>query len=127
MYALLLKRHPCRFWLCREQSPKNIYASHKSRDMYKYNMLYTIKFIEHVLTPESCYTKKTPEFPMSLRRRDRIRTCDFYVPNVALYQAEPHPESENFHSPLRYVITFYFCCLLQNFILQGFSKISCYI
>lgn len=27
---------------------------------------------------------------MSLRRRDRIRTCDFYVPNVALYQAEPH-------------------------------------
>ena len=58
--------------------------------MYKYNMLYTIKFIEHVLTPESCYTKKTPEIPMSLRRRDRIRTCDFYVPNVALYQAEPH-------------------------------------
>ena len=58
--------------------------------MYKYNMLYTIKFIEHVLTPVSCYTKKTPEFPMSLRRRDRIRTCDFYVPNVALYQAEPH-------------------------------------
>ena len=27
---------------------------------------------------------------MSFRRRDRIRTCDFYVPNVALYQAEPH-------------------------------------
>ena len=27
---------------------------------------------------------------MSLRRRDRIRTCDLYVPNVALYQAEPH-------------------------------------
>ena len=23
-------------------------------------------------------------------RGDRIRTCDFYVPNVALYQAEPH-------------------------------------
>ena len=38
----------------------------------------------------SYYTKKTPEIPMSLRRRDRIRTCDFYVPNVALYQAEPH-------------------------------------
>lgn len=38
----------------------------------------------------SCYTKKTPEIPMSIRRRDRIRTCDFYVPNVALYQAEPH-------------------------------------
>ena len=24
MYALLLKRHPCHFWLWREQSPKNI-------------------------------------------------------------------------------------------------------
>ena len=24
------------------------------------------------------------------RRRDRIWTCDLYVPNVALYQAEPH-------------------------------------
>ena len=24
-------------------------------------------------------------------RSDRIRTCDFDVPNVALYQAEPHP------------------------------------
>ena len=39
--------------LWREQSPKNIKASSKSRDMHKYNMLYTIKFIEHVLTPES--------------------------------------------------------------------------
>ena len=26
-------------------------------------------------------------------RRDRIRTCDFYVPNVALYQAEPHADN----------------------------------
>src|SRR5690606_32128096 len=26
-------------------------------------------------------------------RGDRIRTCDFYVPNVALYQAELHPDS----------------------------------
>ena len=26
-----------------------------------------------------------------LGRGDRIRTCDFYVPNVALYQAELHP------------------------------------
>ena len=25
-------------------------------------------------------------------RGDKIRTCDFYVPNVALYQAEPHLE-----------------------------------
>ena len=23
-------------------------------------------------------------------RRDKIRTCDLYVPNVALYQTEPH-------------------------------------
>ena len=27
-------------------------------DMHKYNMLYTIKFIEHVLTPESGYKIK---------------------------------------------------------------------
>src|SRR3970040_2879604 len=26
-------------------------------------------------------------------RGDRIRTCDLYVPNVALYQAELHPDS----------------------------------
>ena len=26
-------------------------------------------------------------------RGDRIRTCDIYVPNVALYQSELHPES----------------------------------
>lgn len=26
-------------------------------------------------------------------RGDRIRTCDLYVPNVALYQTELHPEA----------------------------------
>ena len=26
-------------------------------------------------------------------RGDRIRTCDFYLPKVALYQAELHPDS----------------------------------
>jgi hypothetical protein len=26
-------------------------------------------------------------------RGDRIRTCDLYVPNVALYQTELHPDS----------------------------------
>ena len=25
-------------------------------------------------------------------RGDRIRTCDFYLPKVALYQAELHPD-----------------------------------
>ena len=33
-------------------------ASYNGADMHKYNMLYTIKFIEHVLTPESYYIKK---------------------------------------------------------------------
>ena len=28
----------------------------------------------------------------SCGRSDRIRTCDFVVPNDALYQTEPHPE-----------------------------------
>src|SRR5690606_37675709 len=27
-------------------------------------------------------------------RGDRMRTCDLYVPNVALYQAELHPDGE---------------------------------
>ncbi len=32
--------------------------------------------------------------PFSVGRGDKIRTCDFYVPNVALYQAEPHLDYE---------------------------------
>ena len=28
-------------------------------------------------------------------RGDRIRTCDIYVPNVALYQSELHPDDRN--------------------------------
>ena len=37
-------------------------------------------------------TKKRPPQGRSFLcgRGDKIRTCDFYVPNVALYQAEPH-------------------------------------
>jgi hypothetical protein len=27
-----------------------------------------------------------------MNRSDRIRTCGLYVPNVALYQAEPHSD-----------------------------------
>ncbi len=29
--------------------------------------------------------------PWFYGRGDRIRTCDIYVPNVALYQSELHP------------------------------------
>src|ERR1700733_2130796 len=29
--------------------------------------------------------------PFEIGRGDRIRTCDIYVPNVALYQSELHP------------------------------------
>ena len=29
---------------------------------------------------------------MEIGRADRIRTCDLFVPNEALYQAEPHLE-----------------------------------
>ena len=38
-------------------------------------------------------------------RGDKIRTCDFYVPNVALYQAEPHLDYLIFykHSTFGYV------------------------
>ena len=37
----------------------------------------------------------------TLGRGDRIRTCDLYVPNVALYQTELHPakEAERYSRP----------------------------
>ena len=35
-------------------------------------------------------------FLLLFGRGDKIRTCDFYVPNVALYQAEPHLDIELF-------------------------------
>ena len=31
-------------------------------------------------------------YPCFTGRGDRIRTCDLYVPNVALYQTELHPD-----------------------------------
>ena len=41
--------------------------------------------------------KKRPDkfwpFPYCFGRGERIRTSGFYVPNVALYQAELHPEA----------------------------------
>ena len=40
-----------------------------------------------------CITKETQVLYQYLSfhsRRDRIRTCDLFVPNEALYQAEPH-------------------------------------
>ena len=30
----------------------------------------------------------------NIGRGDRIRTCDFYLPKVALYQAELHPDPD---------------------------------
>ena len=35
--------------------------------------------------------KATKMHRLKNSRADRIRTCDFYVPNVALYQAELQP------------------------------------
>ena len=46
------------------------------------------------LLVELTYKNKGPRYrkPLFLLHRgDVIRTRDFYVPNVALYQAEPHP------------------------------------
>ena len=39
--------------------------------------------------------------PFSFGRGDKIRTCDFYVPNVALYQAEPHLVMNLFFGQIR--------------------------
>ena len=48
VYALLLNQLPCWFRLLYEQSPKNIYASCKSRDKHKNNKLYTAK-LQHLI------------------------------------------------------------------------------
>ena len=47
------------------------------------------------MTPKKYELSKKPVFSRK-NRRDRIWTCDFYVPNVALYQAEPHAENMKF-------------------------------
>ena len=56
-------------------------------------------------------------------RRDRIRTCDFYVPNVALYQAEPHAAN------MYIIITWKKKQLFFDFFIKvhGFSYIKEYI
>ena len=40
------------------------------------------------------HKKAGPGPAFSIGRGDRIRTCDLYVPNVALYQTELHPDTE---------------------------------
>ena len=42
--------------------------------------------------------KAAPSF-FDFGRDDKIRTCDFYVPNVALYQTEPHLVIKLFLAP----------------------------
>ena len=48
--------------------------------------------------PVSYYIKNTVPISdtVSFNRSDVIRTRDLYVPNVALYQAEPHSDIYNF-------------------------------
>src|SRR5690606_13187612 len=43
-------------------------------------------------------TRKGGQLLDSIGRGDRIRTCDLYVPNVALYQTELHPDSRAAYS-----------------------------
>ena len=43
-------------------------ASYNGADMHKYNMLYTIKFIEHVLTHESYYIKRLSHQRLNLKK-----------------------------------------------------------
>ena len=51
-----------------------------------------IKFgpIELAYTDNFKRMKKRHQKVSFFHRRDRIRTCDLFVPNEALYQAEPH-------------------------------------
>jgi hypothetical protein len=59
------------------------------------------RIIENPSVASYVMTAGTTEFCMTVLnirrepadgRGDRIRTCDIYVPNVALYQSELHPE-----------------------------------
>ena len=52
-------------------------ASYNGADMYKYNMLYTLNLNQHVLTPESRYTKRTAR-TMSLISDDIAARSPFY-------------------------------------------------
>ena len=47
-----------------------------------------------------------------ISRRDKIRTCDLYIPNVALYQAEPHAVFSSDIIHLIYFFSYYFFIFL---------------
>ena len=49
----------------------------------------------HTGTCENARARRA--FFMPVGRGDRIRTCDFYLPKVALYQAELHPDGKAAH------------------------------
>ena len=66
------------------------------------------------------------ECPFIYGRGDKIRTCDFYVPNVALYQAEPHLDIHpNIISQKKFLVKqFYLCFLLKK---QKTEKIPSFV
>ena len=47
-------------------------------------------FFDEIALQLRVQKKATTEKRLSLCRDDKIRTCDPYVPNVVLYQTEPH-------------------------------------
>ena len=48
-------------------------------------------FLQSISQPPATKNRREAGF-WSSGRGDRIRTCDLYVPNVALYQTELHPD-----------------------------------
>jgi hypothetical protein len=44
------------------------------------------------MSPRELGREKSANYLAGIGRGGRIRTCDFLVPNQALYQAEPRPE-----------------------------------
>ena len=65
---------------------------------------------------ECCTKRKKPKILVNKEftaygRSDRIRTCDFDVPNVALYQTEPHPVV---FVPYDYIKRAYICQYLYS-------------
>src|SRR6476620_12773375 len=51
------------------------------------------EFADFLQTRKGPLVAGPDENGLKIGRGDRIRTCDLYVPNVALYQTELHPDS----------------------------------
>ncbi len=60
----------------------------------KFYRLFLVKMAGNEKTPLLGFSQKLFKIKELDGRGDKIRTCDSYVPNVVLYQAELHPDGD---------------------------------